>query len=720
MNPLDEAIIANDLLPEKDRKTNIDLAEEFGTSEASVRRHRRALKRKKDGKPDLTKDAFFEDLPIESITKRGKTIRLADGSYEKVEYKPGTIEMAEAKRLSWDDLEPVFAEPYIAPAPSLADSLEETPIVCLADLQVGKALEDSTQVLTTDGWVTHGDLRPGMYVYGRDGQPKRILAVTGSTEQDLYDVVFPEGRTLRATSGHLWSGRRRMHPKGDTSRWEDREMTLTTEEIAKITRMRVGRMRPFKVWAHSPIELPEAALPIDPYILGFWLGDGHSDGGCISKGAVDREHLLTLGHEIKSKEGMCTVLVDGLTSSLRLAGLQGNKHIPEAYLHASADQRLALLQGLLDSDGYCNPKTGAIEFCNTDQNIIDGLLTLLHLEGITPKVTTAIGHYGDVQCKQYWRVQFRADRPMFRLERKGRHQRQSTERQDHRLSVIDVVPAGRGMAQCITVEGGEYLAGKELTLTHNCGSGGGTEDTVRLVRRALGDIAHHLAGPKRWKRIIVADVGDSTEGFWNVASQAQTNDLSLTDQIRTVQRLYAEAVKLLAPLCDSLVYVAVPSNHCAVRTGMGKNSRANAPDDDFGIMISKNIEDIVADREGFEHVTFHRPEKWEEAVTVEAADGTHVGFTHGHLAGSQTKVPGWFRDLAFGHRSGLHDARILVHGHWHNFAVRQVGDARWVVSCPSADRGSDWWTNVSGDSTRPAILTFEARGGNAQSWRLWS
>ena len=388
MSPLEEAIIANDALPERERKTNLDLADEFDTSEATVRRRRRALKRR--SRADLTKDEFF-DLPVGAITKRGKTVRLADGSYEKIEYRPGAVEMEEAKRLSWEDLEPVFAEPYIPPAPTLAEAREETPIVCLADFQCGKVA-----------------------------------------------------------------------------------------------------------------------------------------------------------------------------------------------------------------------------------------------------------------------------------------------------------------------------------------SGGGTEDTVRLVRRALGDIAHHLAGSRRWKRIIMADVGDSTEGFWNVASQAQTNDLSLTDQIRTVQRLYAEAVKLLAPLCDSLVYVAGPSNPCAVRTGLGKNSRANAPDDDFGIMISKNIEDIVADREGFEHVTFSRPEKWEEAVTVQASDGTHIGFTHGHLAGSQSKGPGWFRDLAFGHRSGLHDARILVHGHWHNFAVRQVGDARWVVSCPSADRGSDWWTNVSGDSTKPAILTFEARGGNAHSWRLWS
>lgn len=388
MSPLEEAIIANDALPEKERKTNLDLADEFNTSEATVRRRRRALKRR--SKADLTQDEFF-DLPVGAITKRGKTVRLADGSYEKIEYRPGAVEMEEAKRLSWEDLEPIFTEPYIPPTSALAESREETPVVCLADLQIGK----------------------------------------------------------------------------------------------------VGQV-------------------------------------------------------------------------------------------------------------------------------------------------------------------------------------------------------------------------------------GGTEDTVRLVRRALHDIANNLAGPDRWKRIIVADVGDSTEGFWNVASQAQTNDLSLTDQIRTVQRLYAEAVKLLAPLCDSLIYVAVPSNHCAVRTGPGKNSRANAPDDDFGIMISKNIEDIVADREGLEHVTFSRPEKWEEAVTVQAADGTHVGFTHGHLAGSQSKVPGWFRDLAFGRRSGLYDARILVHGHWHNFAVQQAGDARWIISCPSADRGSDWWTNISGDSTRPAILTFEARKGNAQNWRLWS
>lgn len=387
MTPLDEAIIENDLLPEDQRVSNVELAERFNTSESSVRRHRAKLKRR--GAPDMGHDAFFNDVPVDAILQRGKTIRLPDGSYEKITWKPGAVEMAEAKRLSYEDLTHIFQEPILPKPTKVSDA--STKVVCLADFQVGKA-----------------------------------------------------------------------------------------------------------------------------------------------------------------------------------------------------------------------------------------------------------------------------------------------------------------------------------------GSGGGTEDTVRLVRHAIKDIADDIRFRGPYKRIILADVGDSTEGFWNVASQAQTNDLSLTDQIRTVQRLYAEAVHLLAPLCESLYYVAVPSNHCAVRTGQGKNSRANAPDDDFGIMISKNIEDIVAGRPGYGHVAFYRPEKWEEAVTVDAADGTRIGFTHGHLAGQQSKVPSWFKSLAFGHRSGLHGARILVHGHWHNFAVSQAGDARWIISCPSADRGSGWWTNLSGDSTRPAILTFEAQGGNASSWELYS
>lgn len=248
---------------------------------------------------------------------------------------------------------------------------------------------------------------------------------------------------------------------------------------------------------------------------------------------------------------------------------------------------------------------------------------------------------------------------------------------------------------------------------------GGTQETVNRVMGTLKRITEWIQAEGSYEEIIIADVGDICEGFWNVTSQQQTNDLSLTDQIRVAQRLMAEAVAMLAPLCTRMTYVSIPSNHCAVRTGKSSDNRANSPDDDFGLLIADTIQAIMSGREPFSHVNFAKPQKWEEAVTVETADGTAVGFTHGHLAGSQAKIPSWFRDLAFGHRSGLHEASILVHGHFHNFGVSLVGDNKFIISCPTADNGSSWFTNRTGDATDPALLTFEVQDKKAKRWELW-
>nr|DAV64933.1 MAG TPA: DNA polymerase II small subunit [Caudoviricetes sp.] len=248
---------------------------------------------------------------------------------------------------------------------------------------------------------------------------------------------------------------------------------------------------------------------------------------------------------------------------------------------------------------------------------------------------------------------------------------------------------------------------------------GGTQETVNRVMNTLKRITEWIQAEGSYEEIIVADVGDVCEGFWNVTSQQQTNDLSLTDQIRVAQRLMAEAVAMLAPLCTRMTYVSIPSNHCAVRTGRGNDNRASSPDDDFGLLIADTIQAIMSGREPFSHVNFAKPQKWEEAVTVETADGTAVGFTHGHLAGAQAKIPSWFRDLAFGHRSGLHEASILVHGHFHNFGVSLVGDNKFIIGCPTADNGSSWFTNRTGDATDPALLTFEVQDKKAKRWELW-
>lgn len=247
---------------------------------------------------------------------------------------------------------------------------------------------------------------------------------------------------------------------------------------------------------------------------------------------------------------------------------------------------------------------------------------------------------------------------------------------------------------------------------------GGTEETVRRVRAAVARIADHAAG--RYRKVVLVDCGDSTEGFSNTVSQAQTNDLPLTYQIRTAQALLADALRALAPAAPEVTYVAVPSNHCQVRTGIGRSNRASFPGDDYGLLIADNIRQIAGGRPGYEHVQFEMPEKRLESLTVRAADGTVMGVTHGHAAGSKGRVADWFRGQAFGCVAGMQHARVLLHGHWHSFSVQTVGDSRQIICAPTIDPGSSWFQNASGDSSAPALLTFELGGGTSSAWRLWS
>lgn len=248
--------------------------------------------------------------------------------------------------------------------------------------------------------------------------------------------------------------------------------------------------------------------------------------------------------------------------------------------------------------------------------------------------------------------------------------------------------------------------------------GGGTEETVRRVRSTVTRIADHAAG--RYRKIILVDCGDSTEGFSNTASQAQTNDLPLTYQIRTAQALLADTLRSLAGSAQEIVYVAVPSNHCQVRTGIGRSNRASFPGDDYGLLIADNIREITSGRPGYNHVRFETPERRLESLTVRATDGTVMGVTHGHAAGSKGRVAEWFRGQAFGCVAGMQYARVLLHGHWHAFSVQTVGDSRQIICAPTVDPGSSWFQNASGDSSAPALLTFELGGGTSSGWRLWS
>jgi predicted phage terminase large subunit-like protein len=339
-----------------------------------------------------------------------------------------------------------------------------------------KDLADTTPIFTTNGWVNHGDLSVGDSVFAPDGSQVKVLAVTKQyTDSECYEIEFGDGAKIIAGAGHKWNTREkhRYRISGTDERCtEFSSVEMSTEEMSKRGgRIDVGVAAPLYFQARE-------GLPINPYTLGVWLGDGHSASGRITVHCADSQIVSEIcreGHRthksLSSDKTTGLFVIDGgisgqkntgMTSVLRELGLKNNKHIPFKYLTGSVNQRMRLLQGLMDSDGHCN-KRGTATFCNQNERLSDDVYQLAAGLGLRPRKRKYNG-----KQKPYWQVSFQAhtDRNPFRLKRKAdRAIQPSYYRGVRTVNYIKRVPSVP--TRCIQVEGGMYLAGKELVPTKN-------------------------------------------------------------------------------------------------------------------------------------------------------------------------------------------------------------------------------------------------------------
>lgn len=230
---------------------------------------------------------------------------------------------------------------------------------------------------------------------------------------------------------------------------------------------------------------------------------------------------------------------------------------------------------------------------------------------------------------------------------------------------------------------------------------GGTEETARQVLNSFAKAAD-IARTERPAEIVIIDAGDSLENLWNTSSQRATNDLGLPHQVEAVTRLMLAGIRMLAPLASSIKYVSVPSNHGRSRVGF--KAEAGDAHDDYGIAIAKIIRNALTLNDAFDHVEIVLPEAHLESVGFESS-GTAIGVVHGHQSPNSDRIAEWWRGQALGN-GPVSDARLLVVGHWHNLQVRTAGDDRTIFVCPASDRGSSWFTNLKGESSRSGMLSF--------------
>ena len=342
----------------------------------------------------------------------------------------------------------------------------------------GKGLDVETPMLTAAGWKRFGDLQVGDLVHAEDGSLTEVTYVSPERTLDCYRVTFGDGQTLVCDSEHVWRVWDRYGH--DPSAWASHRgkgawRTIATPELAETHRCGARGDTRYSVSSKRIIDRPTADLPIDPYLLGVWLGDGETRGARIA--TVDPQILqafVDAGYELGANNAITTNIL-GLHKQLRELGVLGNKHVPDVYLTASQDQRLALLRGLMDTDGGVNTggNTPRVEFVSTRQQLADAVVFLARSLGWKPSILEFRTKLNGRDCGPGWRVAWTAysDRSPFSLDRKtaklhappGRATRSSTN------VIARVDPAEPVPTRCIQVahDSKQFLAGRGLIPTHN-------------------------------------------------------------------------------------------------------------------------------------------------------------------------------------------------------------------------------------------------------------
>lgn len=267
----------------------------------------------------------------------------------------------------------------------------------------GRSQPLEAKILTPDGWMTMGDMKVGSKVFSVDGSVTEVIGVFPQGKIDIYEIVFSDGSKTECSADHLWTTRNKQQKhdekKNPGSFWSQYKVVETKE-----------LMKPAKIKAQYSIPMVESVqfkyreVPLDAYFVGLLLGDGNIRKHSVQIIAPDEEILQSvkncLPENYVAKDrgrkhfDISRTIRKGSTSNpvlkaLRELNLTGKtaeyKFIPECYKINSAEVRLAILQGLMDTDGYVNSKGSCMYYTVSDQLANDIDFIVRSLGGITTR-----------------------------------------------------------------------------------------------------------------------------------------------------------------------------------------------------------------------------------------------------------------------------------------------------------------------------------------------
>jgi predicted phage terminase large subunit-like protein len=366
-------------------------------------------------------------------------------------------------------------------------------------------MQASTSIPQTNGWTTLEKIQVGDYIFDEQGQPTQVLATTETMHNhDCYKLTFSDGQEIIADAEHQWltltvKDREQIHRLSDKFRTQRKATRLkrgkgkrpdltqlnqnrkytykpipqgslkTTKQIAETLTIRKRINHSISV--SKPIELPKAELPIDPYVLGAWLGDGTSKASNItdgSKGVI--QEIEKRGYHCRKLKPIYLWRIEEFTLPLlRKLNLYGNKHIPYNYLRSNVEQRLELLRGLMDTDGSAN-HCGHCEITIVNPQLMDSICELVNSLGIKTTIKIGKATINGRFISEKYRLKFVTELSVFSTQKKKEKQKLDDFRGTHnqryiiKAEKVESVPV-----KCIQVasKNGMYLVGKHFIPTHN-------------------------------------------------------------------------------------------------------------------------------------------------------------------------------------------------------------------------------------------------------------
>lgn len=371
-------------------------------------------------------------------------------------------------------------------------------VILAARPGMGKAQSVDELIMTPSGPRRMGDLVAGDLVTGASGEPTRVTGIFERGSLDLFRVTFDDGTFTSCCDDHLWLTRTRSERR----RGLPGSVRSTRDIRATLTRDGSGGRNHSIPYCGAVVFDEAAALPVAAYIVGAWLGDGSSsrnaiqlhnseadvkamfiDGLCENDTATLTPRSVsatgaTRGDTLRVRRVRRTAAPSRTSDALGSLGLRGakshTKFVPPAYLRASIADRIALLRGLLDTDGHVDDTGTTVEFSTSSPALAEGVVELVR--GLGGSVSSVIrssayrqrGALRECRPSHRLRIAFPAGNviPVSSAKHLARW-KAGPSRVSERF-IVSVERAGSAICRCISVAAADHLyVTAQGIVTHN-------------------------------------------------------------------------------------------------------------------------------------------------------------------------------------------------------------------------------------------------------------